>query len=215
VSTPTTDDDVRHLEVELIAAERLTFFSDAVVAIAITLLALELPVPRGNSNREFLQAVNDEKQVYIAFLISFSVIGAHWFGHHRMFRYVTGLSRGVTRWNMLWLLMIILTPFTTRVLIADGAFEARFTCYATVQALAGLFFLLAVRDLSRQGLLRPETPPDTVRNTYWRLGIFVAAFTVSIPIAFVTSWAYACWVAMPFVTRLARRLTARRLTATG
>jgi uncharacterized membrane protein len=204
VSTPDAD-EVGHLEIELIAAERLTFFSDAVVAIAITLLALELPVPLATTNAGFLHEIGKEQQAYLAFGISFAVIAAHWYGHHRMFRYATGLNGRVIRWNMLWLLMIIVTPFATKVLTADGAFEARFTFYAAVQALAGLCFALAVRALDRAGLMREDTPPQAVPGTYWRMIFLIGSFLVSIPIAFATRWAYLCWVAMPLAARGARR----------
>lgn len=53
------------------AAERLAFFSDAVVAIAITLLAIDLPVPTGDSTPEFLAALRADPLDYLAFLISF------------------------------------------------------------------------------------------------------------------------------------------------
>ena len=69
------------------AAERLAFFSDAVVAIAITLLALELPVPMSTveSNRDFWHQLAKHSNDYIAFMISFAAIGSHWFPHHALF----------------------------------------------------------------------------------------------------------------------------------
>src|SRR4051794_8977616 len=75
-----------------VAAERLTFFADAVIAIAITLLALELPTPLGSTNHELLESVGEHQGEYIAFLISFVVIGAHWSGHHRVFRHVESIG---------------------------------------------------------------------------------------------------------------------------
>jgi uncharacterized membrane protein len=62
-------------EVELVAAERVIFFSDAVVAIAITLLALGLPLPKGSSNTAVWHSLLAGRDAYIAFLISFAVIG--------------------------------------------------------------------------------------------------------------------------------------------
>ncbi|GAA5023808.1 TMEM175 family protein [Kitasatospora paranensis] len=64
------------------ATDRMIFFSDAVVAIAITLLALELPVPEGRTVAEFGSAVGDDLDHYLAFLISFAVIGAAWGQHN-------------------------------------------------------------------------------------------------------------------------------------
>jgi uncharacterized membrane protein len=183
------------------SAERLVFFSDAVVAIALTLLALELPVPEGSTNHEVLEQFAHFRAEYTAFFISFAVIGNHWFGHHRLFGHVTGHAGGMVRWNTLWLLMIVLTPFTTRVLTADGAFETRFIVYAAVQALAGLFFLLLVHQIGRHGMLRPGTPPRVLTSSYVRLSVVVVAFLISIPVALFTHWAYVCWVLIPLGIR--------------
>lgn len=56
-------------ETDFIAAERLIFFSDAVAAIAITLLALGLPVPRGSTDPVVLDSLRSHSSAYLAFLI--------------------------------------------------------------------------------------------------------------------------------------------------
>jgi uncharacterized membrane protein len=206
----TADIEARTAEMESKAADRLTFFSDAVVAIAITLLALELPVPQGATNADVLHEVDTYFSEYLAFFISFAVISAHWFGHHRVFRYAKSVSPAVRRWNMLWLLMIVLTPFAARVIAGDGAFQFRFILYASVQAFAGLFFLLAVRALAKHGDLNPLAPAELVANSYQRLGSVTLMFLVSIPISFFTHYAYVCWMAIPLVGALFRRLTKAR-----
>ena len=81
-------DDKDDLESDARAAERLTFFSDAVIAIAITLLAIELPLPEGHSVHAFWMSVKDDAGHYAAFLISFAAIAAAWNSHHDIFRYV-------------------------------------------------------------------------------------------------------------------------------
>jgi uncharacterized membrane protein len=197
-------------EVELFAAERLTFFSDAVVAIAITLLALGLPVPEGATNAELFRSVGDHLDDYLAFMISFAVIGSHWFSHHRTFRYVVRLGGRLASWNMLWLLMIIITPFATRVVTSEGAFETRFIFYASVQTLAGVFSLLMIREIARYGLLRANTPPGMIRTFYRRAAVLIGAFGVSIPVALFTNWAYLCWAAIPFVMRAQQQIIDRR-----
>jgi len=186
---------------EATGAERLTFFSDAVVAIAMTLLALELPVPEGLRNDQALHSLRVHAGEYWAFFISFAVVAIHWSGHHRIFGYVTGLGGRLVRWNLLWLLTIVLTPFATRTLTGEGAFQVRFITYAGVQAFAGLCFLMMVREMTRHHLLRPDTPPVVVSASYARLFVMTGAFLVSIPVSLVTSWAYVCWIAIPFVSR--------------
>lgn len=195
-------------EAEIFSAERLIFFSDAVVAIAITLLALDLPAPQGVTNSEVLHSAGTYVDQYVAFLISFVVIAGHWRGHHRVFRYVRDVGP-VIRWNLLWLLFIVITPFATRVLNGEGAFQARFILYAAVQALAALSLLLIVATVRRRGLLRPEHPADIGRTSVIRLTGLSLGFLISIPVSLVTTWAYVCWAAIPLLSRGVRWLADR------
>jgi TMEM175 potassium channel family protein len=205
------DEAVESFEVRAIAVERLTFFADAVVAIAITLLALDLPVPAGATNAELLRSAGEYRDEYIAFLISFLVVGAHWGGHHRVFRYVTALGGHLNRLTMYWLLMLVITPFATRVLTGDGAFQARFIFYAAVQSIAALALLLMVRDVRRHHLVRDDTPPTVLPEATLRSAVLAAAFLVSMPVSFVSkAAAYACWIVVPLVFGVRRRLIRRR-----
>lgn len=200
---------IARAEIAFAAAERLTFFSDAVVAIAITLLALELPVPHGDTTGEMLRFFVDHSDEYVAFLVSFVVIGTHWAGHHRCFRYLRRLGGHLTRLNLLWLLTVVITPFATRVLTADGPFVVGFGLYAVVQAAAALLFLAMVRVMRRHDLTRPGTPESMFTRTYRRSAILAAAFLVSIPVALLSKWAFAVWAAVPILIRLARRVLNR------
>jgi uncharacterized membrane protein len=193
----------------IISAERLNFFADAVVAIAITLLALNLPVPVGRSDGEVWRDLTRNANDYIAFLVSFAVVGRYWLVHHRVFVHLRRVSVALSRWTMLWLLMIVLTPFATRVVVANGGFGARFTIYAGVQALASIFLLLAVREMDRGGLTRPGTPAGAFRATYIGSSLAAGAFLLSIPLAFVTKWAFVLWIAIPLLPRLFRRFGRR------
>jgi uncharacterized membrane protein len=190
-------------ELDINSVERLIFFSDAVVAIAITLLALDLHPPGGSTNAEFWHNMRKDLNSYLGFLISFMVIGGHWFSHHRMFGYVTRLDSRLARWNMLWLLTIVLTPFATRVIVDDGAFAARLTLYALVQASASIFFFLAVYEMDRHNLVREGTPRALFTRGYRRISVVAGAFLVSIPMAYVIGrGAFLWWVAIPFLTNI-------------
>lgn len=197
-----------------VAAERLTFFADAVIAIAITLLALELPVPSGSTNHELLLSVVEHRGEYFAFLISFAVIGAHWSGHHRVFRHVESLGGRLSVLTMVWLLMQVITPYATKVLTGDGAFQVRFIFYASVQALAGLLFVLMVLSIRKHGLFRPDTPPTTGTGALIAAGSLAGAFLLSIPISLLTEYSYVCWVLIPLFSHLASAVNRRR-TAPG
>jgi uncharacterized membrane protein len=203
------------VEQRFMSAERLVFFSDAVVAIALTLLALELPVPGGDTNRDLLASFGEHYEEYLAFLISFAVIGIQWQGHHRTFATVRGLAGRLVTFNLAWLLTIVVTPFATRVLTGDGAFQARFITYAAVQALSGLFFLLMLMEMSRHQLREPSTPRRSVIVAYVRVTSMTLAFAISIPVSFLTHWAYACWAIIPGLIRGGMALVDRRARKSG
>ncbi len=199
-------------EADFISAERLIFFSDAVVAIAITLLAFALPIPHGlpagAQNTTVWDAIWANRADYLAFLISFVVIGGHWRSHHRVFRYVTRLDSRIITLNMAWLLMIIVIPLATRLLSGSGGFGVRFSLYAAIQVFTVLIFLLISRHIRSGGLLRPGAPSPTASGDAALLTI-AALFAVSIPVAFVTPWAFALWVASAPVARAVRRRATR------
>jgi uncharacterized membrane protein len=201
------------VEVRAIAVERLTFFADAVVAIAITLLALDLPLPRGATNAEFWQSALDHRSEYLAFAISFLVISAHWNGHHRVFRYVTYLDGRLAGLTMGWLFAQVITPFATRVITGDGAFQLRFGFYAVVQLGAFTMFTLMMREIESRQLYRTDTPVGLFRHSYLREVGMAAGFLVSIPVSFFTGWAYVCWFAGPFSVALIRRVQGLRAGA--
>jgi uncharacterized membrane protein len=213
MSSATSGEDTVASESKGIAAERLTFFSDAVVAIAITLLALELPLPEGATSAELLRSLGHHQSEYVSFLISFVVIGGHWRAHHRLFHYVTTLGGGLIRLTFGWLLMQVIMPFATKVISEDGGFEFRFVFYALVQVVALTLFLLMAWQIKRNHLYRADTPPELFGAVYHGIGTMIAAFALSIPVAFFTHWAYACWIVVPVVSNLLFRFRRRSAAA--
>jgi uncharacterized membrane protein len=200
--------------VDLVSAERLVFFSDAVVAIAITLLALALPVPHGATTHAIFKSMWAYRDAYLAFLISFVVIANHWRSHHRLYRNVSRLDGSIITINMFWLLLIIITPFVTRLISGNGAFGARFTIYAVVQVLTILTFVAMSVHIRGNHLLRPGAPPPTSRIDEAAYLAVAATFAVSIPVALTSNsqWAFVIWVASVFSARTIRRARGQNLT---
>jgi len=96
--------------------ERMILFSDAVFAIAITLMALEIKVPvieHGVTDSELLKALRHLIFKFGGFLISFFIIGLYWTVHHRMFSFVENYNGRVLWLNLFFLLSIILMPFSS------------------------------------------------------------------------------------------------------
>jgi len=202
-----TQTDDPEAEVESFATSRVVFFSDAVLAIAITLLALGLPLPRttgSTTNHQMVNALAGSWDSYLAFIVSFAVIGNHWAAHRRAFRYVTRVNHRVGQLTLLWLLMMVLTPFAARLLASSGGFGVRFTLYALIQIVAWSCLALMTRVVIHDGLLRPDAPesarhPDNVVSF-----TVIALFALAIPVAFFTIWAFALWAAIPLLIRVER-----------
>jgi uncharacterized membrane protein len=202
-------------EIEARAADRVVVFSDAVVAIAITLLALDLPVPdlKGNAtNLAVLRVLRHNWTSYFAFLISFVVISGAWGAHRAIFRYVNRINDKVIGTNMIWLLMVVLTPFAARTLAASGGFPIRFSIYALVQVVAAVCLLRMSNELAQDHLLRDDAPESARHPDNLARHATIGSFLISIPVAFVTPWAYAIWAAGPAVAaRLIRSRNRPRL----
>lgn len=97
--------------------ERLILFSDAVFAIAITLLAIEIKVPElshhGISETALLHALAQLVPKFVGFLVSFFLVGLYWTIHHRMFGFVVAYTPKLAWLNLGFLLSIVLMPFST------------------------------------------------------------------------------------------------------
>ena len=139
-------------EIDARATDRVIFFSDAVVAIAITLLAIDLPVPHGSSVSAFLSSVHANGFHYLAFLVSFWAIAAKWTDHHDAFRYTRRMDSRLRLLNTFWLLTIVIIPFATRLLTEPGhqslevnALEYGF--YALVQSVGSAIMIIMLRHM--------------------------------------------------------------------
>ncbi|MFC4003217.1 TMEM175 family protein [Prauserella oleivorans] len=191
------------------AAQREQQFVDAVIAIAITLLALGLPLPEGATNDDLLRSAWGHRQDYAVFAISFVVIYVRWAGHHRVFRHVVATDGGMGLLTAAWLFLVVLTPFATEVLSGDGAFAVRFGFYALVQGAMSLVFVVMMRQVVRAGLARDGTPAGVFRRAATGSAVSAVAFVGSVPLSVVTPWAYACWALVPALGEVAARLRRR------
>ncbi len=96
--------------------ERIILFSDAVFAIAITLLVIEIKIPEIHedvTDKALLHSLGHLFPKFLGFLISFMLIGLYWTIHHRMFGFVTGYDKKLLVLNLIFLFFIALMPFST------------------------------------------------------------------------------------------------------
>jgi uncharacterized membrane protein len=207
-------EDKDALESDARAAERLTFFSDAVIAIAMTLLAIELPIPEGSTVSVFLHSVKDDSGHYIAFLVSFGAIAAAWSSHHDIFRYVRRIDTRLRTLNTTWLLMIVLTPFATQLLTVKGhqsvqTHALRFGFYSLVQLLDSALLVAMLRHMATRRQLAGMSPRLLTAMTWRNLSPGIA-FGVSIPVFFVTTYGWVAWFAVPAALHRLHRIPPAR-----
>ncbi len=97
-----------------LTAGRVETFSDAVFAIAITLLVLQLRVEDGPGS--LADRLGDQWPLYVTYLLSFFNIGTVWLNHHSIFSRLRGVDHGLVLLNLLLLLVVSVLPFPTQVL---------------------------------------------------------------------------------------------------
>ena len=95
--------------------ERLILFTDAVFAIAITLLIIEIKAPEGHHKNTHEQIVDLLNMIpkFAGFVMSFFVIAIYWRSHHRIFGFVTNFTEKLIWMNMLFLFTVVLMPFSS------------------------------------------------------------------------------------------------------
>ena len=168
--------------------DRFVFFSDAVFAIALTLLVVGIAVPRvadAASSEEMWDALVDLRAEFISFFIAFAVIGRYWLAHHRFVGVLAAVESRLLVVNLVYLAFIAFLPFPTALV---GRYEGNlvaFAFYAGILAvISGLETILFVVAL-RGGLLGAVLPPPVVRHGLIASTLPVAVFLLSIPLALV------------------------------
>ena len=164
--------------------DRILFFSDAVMAIAVTLLAVDLRVPMTAIRTAAL--LSKDANSLVGFAISFAVIGLFWLGHHGIFRYITAFDRPLIGLNLVFLGTIAFLPYPTDVLSRPFSDRGAVIFYAICGAAAGLaegaVWLYATRPGS--GLADPSVARVWLHTTL-RIARIPAVFVASIPVALV------------------------------
>ncbi len=166
--------------------ERLRLFTDAVTAITITLLVLELRPPpgvRGFDDAALWLGLLEMWRDLLAYVVSFLVIGALWVSYQRKLRMIVRTSRTMVWLNLLFLMVLALIPFTTR-LIAENPGAVATSVYAGVVALCGLLLLLMWVHAEHSGLLAENIERRSRKTLIIRSSLSVALFALSMPLAF-------------------------------
>jgi uncharacterized membrane protein len=155
---------------------RIEAFSDGVFAIIITLLALDLRVPRESllQGEPLGAALLRQWPTYLAFVLSFLQVGVVWCNHHMMFHYIRRSDHVLLILNLMILLCVSVLPFTTA-LMAEYALSVEMRTAAMVYSAAlcgaGLCFSATWQHALRAGLISPRADPHRMQalRFHWML----------------------------------------------
>lgn len=171
-----------------IGLERLVFFSDAVFAIAITLLALEIRLPEDiadTGNAELLHNLLAIWPKYLSFIISFLVIGNFWISHHRRFRAIARYDTRLLLLNLLLLMCIAFIPFPTSILSQNSNRTATIF-YALTIAVTGLLSTILWWYASHGNRLTIKPFTGKLANRYLLSNLMIpVVFILSIGLAYI------------------------------
>jgi uncharacterized membrane protein len=143
--------------------DRLILFTDAVVAIAITLLVLPLVDVVGeaaDAGEPSVEVITGNLPAIFSFALSFAVIARLWLVHHRLFGRVARVTRRLVFWNMLWVFTIVALPFSTEMVGEYG--EDPFTQGLYIGSVLASSICLAVLSVLVQGRVVPSAVGPSV-----------------------------------------------------
>ena len=150
--------------------ERLKAFSDAVFAIAITLLVIEVHVPHLDTldDGAYLAALSHLLPSFMGFVLSFLSIGALWVAHHRLFGVLDGYQPRLMWPNMLLLMVVAFMPFATALMSSNPLARVPEVFYSSALLLAGLLQLALFLIALRPGRVRAGLAPEELNAMRWR-----------------------------------------------
>ncbi|HZP29544.1 MAG TPA: TMEM175 family protein [Acidimicrobiia bacterium] len=171
---------------------RVEAFSDGVFAIAITLLVLNISVPRSRPGR-LGHDLAHQWPSYAAYAVSFVIIGIIWVNHHGMYRLVGRVDRVMQFTNLGLLGAVAVLPFTTALLaqyVRSGGANSHLAAavYSANMTATGIFFLAAwLRLLVRADLRAPGLGSAETRVMIRRTLVGPVMYGASIGLAFVSA----------------------------
>ena len=220
--------------------ERTAYFSDAVFAIAITLLVLDIRLPEVSEEQlrtELPSLVIGLGPKFLSFVITFLVIGFYWLAHHRMFHYINRYDTRLLWMNILFLMSVAFLPFPTSVLsresttlnFVEGSSSIELTLFSGGSSASEQFAVafyagsVAVTGLLLSGLWWYAATENRLTTDHLtpRLASFVLLgalttpliFLLSIGISFINAEAAKfSWLLIPITISLLRRIYFRHGT---
>jgi uncharacterized membrane protein len=166
---------------------RIEAFSDGVFAIAITLLVLDIKVPKLTPDQHLAQALLAQWPAYLSYITSFLVTGIIWANHHNMFKHILRADHTLIVLNMLFLMIMALIPFPTALLSAYmqdvNENHVAAIVYGGTFALGSLFFFLIRWYAGSNHLIGQDIETHMWRRTMLRSLVAPAFYLLAIVVS--------------------------------
>jgi uncharacterized membrane protein len=201
--------------------ERMILFSDAVFAIAITLLVIEIKIPDKHelseiSDKTLLHSLDLLIPKFIGFFVSFMLIGLYWTIHHRMFGFVTSYDRKILVLNLVFLFFIAFMPFSTGFYseyagkeLFQKQLKVPMTFYVLNFCCVGFtnYFMWRYITNPKNKLIDAQIDPIVIKLAKLRSLLVPIIFLCMLPIAYFTNVLFAVYVPMfiPIIIRIMKK----------
>jgi len=169
----------------LLTFDRLNALTDAVMAIVMTLLVLQIEIPDGANFRRglwpFLAQIEHDLGIYA---ISFLMVATFWVQHHSLFHYLRYVDRTVIWLDLLFLLPVSMLPFTSQLKSAfrhdaESVWLLSFALIVSWLSLAAISWYA----MRHRELLRRPVPAEVVSSVLWRIGAVIAVCLAAMVLA--------------------------------
>jgi uncharacterized membrane protein len=161
---------------------RLEAFSDGVIAIIITIMVLELHVPRGFRFEDLAPLTG----IFLSYVLSFTYVGIYWNNHHHMLQTCSKVNGSILWANLHLLFWLSLIPFTTGWMGQNHFAAAPSALYGVVLSMSGLaYYILQQQIIASQGedsLLLRAIGKD------WKGKVSPLLYLLAIPAAYWSPW---------------------------
>jgi uncharacterized membrane protein len=161
---------------------RIEAFSDGVIAIIITIMVLELRIPRGSD----LSALYPLASIFLSYALSFVFLGIYWSNHHHLFQAVKHVDGRVLWANLHLLFWLSLTPFVTGWMGENQFASGPVALYGVILLFSAIAYFILTRALlsihSKDSILAVALGRD------FKGKISVVIYAVGIALSFVNSW---------------------------
>ena len=185
---------------------RIEAFTDGVMAVAITLLVLNVDVPRLKPDEQLGDALVDLLPSLGAYALAFALVGRFWVLHHNLFEKLTGFDPTLMVLNLLFLSLIVLVPFSTELYDVYTSRPLAAAVLGGTLGLAALVNGVMTLHVLRRGLIHEHHRAETEPGVTVGLGLTLV-FLVSVPAAFLSVHiAEALWISTVVLRYPLRRL---------